>query len=190
MRLRTPRIKPVADDELNAEQQGMLTGFNDIIRNLKLFRTMLRSPDAMRGLMAWGNYIQSKKNDLQGREKEIVILRTSFLCKAAYEWSHHANIGKHAGLTEEEIEAIKAGADAHPWTPSDRILIVACDELMADHFIGDATWAEMARHFSEKQLMDIVLTSGHYAQVGKIVNTFGIQLDDGGRRDEDLIRYA
>lgn len=190
MRLRTPRIRPVSDGEANTEQRSILDGAGDLVRDLKLFRTMLRSPDAMRGLMAWGNYITSRKNDLQGREKEIVILRTSFLCRSAYEWSHHVRIGQAMGLSDAEIAAVKAGRDDYAWTPAEQVLIAAVDELIADHFIGEATWKALGQHFTEKQIMDVVLTSGHYAQVAKIVNTFGIQLDEGAPRDEDLICYA
>ncbi|MGA9795606.1 MAG: carboxymuconolactone decarboxylase family protein [Rhizomicrobium sp.] len=189
MRLRKPRIKPLAEDEATDAQKAIIATFNPIVQNLNLFRTILRFPDAFQGLTAWGNYIQSKKNDLQGRKKEIVILRTSFADKAAYEWSHHHRIGLSSGLSAEEIEAIKRDPDDFPWDLSERILLQAVDELKADTFISNETWTALAKYYSEKQMVDIVLTCSHYSQIGKIVNAFGIQLDAGTRRDEDLIAY-
>jgi 4-carboxymuconolactone decarboxylase len=189
MRLREPRIKPLAEDEATDTQKAIIATFNPIVRNLNLFRTVLRYPEAFKALTTWGNYIQSKKNDLHGRKKEIVILRTSVLDKAAYEWSHHYHIGQRAGLSLEEIAAIKGDPDDFPWDPSERVLLQAVDELKADTFISNETWKALAKYYSEKQMVDIVLTCSHYSQIGKIVNAFGIQLDNGSQRDEDLIAY-
>lgn len=190
MRLNEPRVEPVTDEELNDEQKGILEGFNEIAKNLKLFRTILKYPNAFKGLTAWGNYIQSKKNDLQGRKKEIVILRTSWNTKAAYEWSHHSRIGRHAGLSDEEIEALKKDPGAHPWDPSELVLIKAVDDLYDDDFVTNETWSEMSRHYSEKEMMDVVMTCGHYTQISRICNSFGIGLDEGAPRDEDLVKLA
>jgi alkylhydroperoxidase family enzyme len=187
MRLRTPRVPPLPDTELNAEQRDILDSVHPLARNANLFRTMLRFPEAMKGLTAWGRYIQGRKNDLQGRFKEIVILRTAYRGKAAYEWSHHHRIGRETGLTDDELLALKDRRPDHRWNRADAVLIAACDELMADDFISDATWEEMARHFSPKEMVDIVLTSGHYAQVGRIVNALGIQIDAGAHFDPDLV---
>jgi alkylhydroperoxidase family enzyme len=187
MRLREPRIKPLAENEASDGQKAIIEKFPPFARNLNLFRTILRYPDAFKALSTWGNYIQSAKNDLPPRKKEIVILRTSVRDKAAYEWSHHYRIGQEAGLSIEEIDAIKAGVDEFPWDASERVLLLAVDELNADAFISDATWKTLAKHYSEKQILDVVLTCSHYSQIGKIVNSLGIQLDDGTQRDEDLI---
>ena len=46
--------------------------------------------------------------------------------------------------------------------------------------------AELARHFDEKQRMDVVFTVGQYTQVSMFLNTFGVQLDAGQTLDPDL----
>ena len=62
----------------------------------------------------------------------------------------------------------------------------ASDELHADQFITDATWTELKGHFSDKQCMDVVFTTGQYTQVSMMLNTFGVQLDQGQTLDPDL----
>jgi alkylhydroperoxidase family enzyme len=157
-------------------------------RVLNIFRTMVTAPKAAKGFLAWGNYVLSKKNDLPAREREIVILRIGYLCKSGYEWTQHVRIGLREGLTEDEIARIKQGADAG-WSAADAALIRAADELVADHFITDATWAELGKHFSDKQRMDVVFTVGQYTQVSMILNTFGVQLDAGQTLDPELKGY-
>jgi alkylhydroperoxidase family enzyme len=120
------------------------------------------------------------------REREIVILRTGFLCKSGYEWTQHVAIGLRSGLTEAEIARIKKGADAPGWNAADAALLRASEELHKSQFITDATWIALGRHFTPKQCMDVVFTVGQYTQVSMMLNTFGVQLDEGQTLDPDL----
>lgn len=184
MRLSQPRIAPIADDQLTPEQTEALEAFRPG-PVLNIFRTLVNAPKALTRFNAWGGYVLSRRNDLPAREREIVILRTGFLCKSGYEWTQHVRIGLREGLTDDEIARIKQGAGAG-WSPADAALIRASDELHADQFITDPTWAELRRHFSEKQAMDVVFTAAQYTQVSMFLNTFGVQLDQGQTLDPDL----
>jgi hypothetical protein len=48
-----------------------------------------------------------------------------------------------------------------------------------DHFVSDATWQGLARHYDTKQLLDLVFTVGQYSLVSMALNTLGVQLDAG-----------
>ncbi|HZZ87182.1 MAG TPA: carboxymuconolactone decarboxylase family protein, partial [Caulobacteraceae bacterium] len=124
-------------------------------------------------------------NSLPPREREIVILRVGFLCKSGYEFTQHTRIGLAEGLSADEIARIKAGPDAG-WSSADAALIRAADDLVGNHFVGDATWTQLKAHFDEKQCMDVVFTAGQYTQVSMFLNTFGVQLDEGQILDPDL----
>ncbi len=187
MRLTSPRIKPLADNELSAEQKEVLEPIAaNNGRVLNIFRTLIHSPKALSGFLSWGNYILSRRNDLPAREREIVILRIGYLCKSGYEWTQHHAIGLRVGLSAEEIARIKKGADAPGWSAADKALLAASDELHKGQFISDATWKALSEHFSQKQRMDVVFTAGQYTQVSMILNTFGVQLDEGQTLDPDL----
>jgi len=185
MRLSAPRIAPVADADMTDEQRQALAPFGQGRPVLNIFRTLVRAPKALVRFNEWGAYVLSRRNSLPAREREIVILRTGFLCKSGYEFTQHTRIGLQEGLSEDEIRRIKAGADAG-WSGADAALIRAADELVTDHFVSDATWAELARHFDEKQRMDVVFTVGQYTQVSMFLNTFGVQLEPGQTLDPDL----
>ena len=184
MRLTSPRIAPLQNAEMDAEQQEIVAPMGE--RVINIFRTMIQAPKAAKGFLAWGNYVLSKKNDLPAREREIVILRIGFLCKSGYEWTQHVPIGVRAGLTEDEVARIKGGADAPGWSAADQALLRAADDLHHDQFITEPTWAALKAHFSDKQCMDVVFTAGQYTQVSMILNSFGVQLDAGQTLDPDL----
>lgn len=186
MRLTQARIAPLGDAEMDADQKEALKDFGPNLLNI--FRTLVRAPKALTRFNAWGGYVLSRRNDLPEREREIVILRVGYLCKSGYEFTQHTRIGLASGLTADEIQNIKQGAGAG-WSDADAVLIRAADELHADQFITDATWADLGRHYSEKQCMDVVFTVGQYTQVSMFLNTFGVQLDAGQTLDPDLKGY-
>ncbi|WP_084419488.1 carboxymuconolactone decarboxylase family protein [Henriciella litoralis] len=187
MRLKQPRIAPLKDEEMDADQREILGERFKTGKVFNIFRTLSKSPKAYKGFMRWGGYILSDYNDLSPRDRELVILRAGFNWKSGYEWAQHVRIGKQCGLTDEEIERIKAGPEADGWSALDAAMLQATDELTSDAFITDATWARLSE-LSEKQKMDLVMTVGQYTQVSMMLNSFGIQLDDDLTLDPDLAK--
>ena len=189
MRVSAPRVPPRKDADPSPDQAEALQPVrNGTMGVLNIFRTLAHAPKALTRFNDWGGYILSRRNDLPAREREILILRVGYLCKSGYEFTQHTRIGLQSGLTDAEIEQIKRGADAG-WSAADAVLIKAADELVGDHFITDATWAELGRHYSDKQRMDVVFTVGQYTQVSMILNSFGVQLDEGQTLDPELKGY-
>lgn len=185
MRLSEPRIFPLSDSEMDETQTAAIRKTFPSGRIFNIFRTLMRAPKASKMFMGWGGYILSDYNDLPPREREIVILRTGYNWKSGYEWAQHVRIGKEAGLTGEEIEWIKEGPDAPGWSPIESAMLNAVDELTSDSFVTDATWAALS-DLTEKQRMDLVMTVGQYTQVSMMLNSFGVQLDEGLDLDPDL----
>jgi hypothetical protein len=52
--------------------------------------------------------------------------------------------------------------------------------------VSDATWDALAE-LGDKGRMDLVFTVGQYTQVSMILNSFGVQLEDGDEADPDLL---
>ena len=187
MRLSAPRIAPVELDRLDDDQRAALEPFLVQGRVLNIFRTMARLPRALTAFLAWGSYVLSRRNSLPARDRELAILRTGYLCGAGYEWTQHVPIGREAGLSEAEVERIKVGPDAPDWSPLDRAILRASDELVADQFVTTATWADLA-DLGDTGRADLVFTVGQYTQVSMILNSFGVQLDPGQQLDPALDR--
>ncbi|HYD88753.1 MAG TPA: carboxymuconolactone decarboxylase family protein [Vitreimonas sp.] len=185
MHLDEPRIPPLTDEQLTpAQREALAPASYANTPPLNIFRTLARAPEALSAFLAWGLYIL-RNNSLPPREREIVILRIGYLCRAGYEWTQHVAIARR-GMSEAEIDAIKTGADAPVWSPADAALLRACDDLHARQFVAADNWAALKAHFNERQCMDVVFTAGQYTQVSMMLNTFGVQLEDGKALDPDL----
>jgi len=188
MRLSRPRIPPVEDSAATEEQKALTERLRrgDAVPNI--YRTLANHPPAMRAFLSWGGYILGGGNTLPDRERELAIVRVGWLCRAGYEWVAHVRIGKNAGLTDAEIERVKAGSSAAGWSDADRDILRAVEELHADQFITDPTWAALAGRWSREQRMDLVYTVAQYTQVCMILNSFGVQLDGGAKLDPETSR--
>jgi len=186
MRLNTPRIPPVEPEEWTEEQSQALgmdikelqasIGSPDKVFNI--VKTLIRYPDLFKAWLGFANHVMFNSS-LAPRDREIVILRIGWLCQSGYEFGQHIVIGRDAGLNDGEIKAIAEGDSAANWSDAERSLIKATDELHADAFISDATFAELQEHFDEKQILDVIFAVGQYNMVSMALNTTGVQLDEG-----------
>jgi alkylhydroperoxidase family enzyme len=174
VKLASPRIEPLPEDALPEEARvDMGNG-----PTLNIFRTLAHHPGLMKRWLVFGNHVLGKST-LPPREREILILRIGWLCGAGYEWGQHVVIGKAVGLDDDDVLRIARGPDADGWSPLERALLRATDELHADAFIQDATWAQLGEHYDTQQLMDLVFTVGQYQLVSMALNSFGVQPEAG-----------
>jgi alkylhydroperoxidase family enzyme len=167
-------VAPLADEQLEPELRVRFGG-GPI---LNIFRTLANHPGLAKRWLVFGNHVLAKST-LPARERELLILRIGWRCRSGYEWGQHVVIGKASGLSDEEIARIAQGPDAPGWSAEDRVLLRAVDELHADAFVSDATWAELAKRWSTQQLMDLVFTVGQYNLVSMALNSFGVQPEPG-----------
>jgi len=182
MRPTEPRIPPLDESEWSEEVREMLnlTTGGDAARGrvLNIFRTLAHHPTLMKRWLVFGTHVLIQST-LAVRERELVILRIGWLCRAEYEWGQHRLIALGAGISEDEIARVAEGPDAAGWTPLDAALLRATDELHADSCVSDVTWKQLEAQLSRQQLMDLVFTVGQYNLVSMALNTFGVQLDPG-----------
>ncbi len=171
--LDAPRIEPI-ELEKATERQKRLVGDT----NINVTKTIVQHEDLAEAWLTFARYVLAE-NSLPARDREILILRIGWLCQSEYEWGQHARIARQVGMTDTEIERITKGPDAAGWTAHERALLRATDELRESAFVSDATWAELAKTYSKKQLMDVVFTVGEYNLVSMALRTFGVQPEEG-----------
>jgi len=178
----SPRIPPLslADaDPRTRELLGALTTLRDDDTSvLNVFTTMANHPELLRRWLGFANHVLLKST-LPARERELAILRTGWLCRSPYEWGQHVVVGRHAGLTDDDVTRVAAGPDADGWTDAEAALLRTVDELHDHATVSDRTWSRLAAHFDVQQCMDLVFAIGQYHLVSFALNAFGVERDDG-----------
>lgn len=174
----TPRIPPLPPEEQDDQARELLGQANAPgAPASNIFTTLVRHPGLFRRWLPFGGKLLAGK--LSARDRELLILRTGWLCTSPYEWGQHVLIARTSGVTDDEIERVKAGPDAPGWSADDATLLRAADELHTDHRIGDATWAALAERFDERQLIEVPMVVGHYHLVAMTLNSLGVQREPG-----------
>ena len=167
-----PRLPPLPHDAWDDEIKAIFAE-----PSLNIFGTLARHPKLLKRWIVFGNHVLAKST-LSPRDRELLILRTGWNCKAPYEWGQHVAIGRTAGITDDEIDRIARG-DASGWTANEAALLAAADELHTMSTLSDETYASLAKHYDEQQMLDIVFCVGQYHLVSMALNTFRVQRDDG-----------
>lgn len=118
-----------------------------------------------------------RDSSLSPRQRELIILRTAHNCQSDYEWAHHVVRGREAGLSDEEVERVRAGAQHLAWASADAALLHCADEMFQQTEIQARTLALMAEHYSKEQLLDTIYTIGVYITLGTILKSFSVPLE-------------
>jgi 4-carboxymuconolactone decarboxylase len=174
-----PRIPPLPREGRDPRTEELLEPLRRPDgTELNIFATLAHHPKLLKRWSAFGGVLLYG-GSLPARERELLILRAGYLCRAHYEWGQHVAIGRAAGLTDDEIARVPAGADAEGWSAEDAALLRAADELHRDSRISDATWAALAERWDEPQLIEICMVVGQYHLVAFTLNSLGVQREDG-----------
>ena len=108
-----------------------------------ILQVMGNHPDLGKVYNQWGKHFLMH-NTLSTRVLEIIVLRVAVRAKSAYEWHNHVGYGMNAGLTLEEIAAIRDYPEGGAFSESEDAVLTAVDELIDAHNVSDATWARLA----------------------------------------------
>lgn len=169
-----PRLTPIGPAQRTEEQRRLLSAIRgDDAPNL--FSTVVRHPALFR---TWLPFCMQLLTDsvFPPRERELLIIRTASLCGSAYELEHHLKIGSEADLTDHELAALN-GEASEAWSPRERLLVAAADELHANHVICDATWRGLSALLTTEQLVELPMLVGHYILLAGTLRSLGVPLD-------------
>jgi len=146
------------------------------IAPLRLFTTLARDERLFVKFFAAGLL---DRGHLSLREREIVIDRTTALCRAEYEWGVHiALFTAPAGFTEEQVYAlVHRQPSAACWNAREQALIRMCDSLHRDASLTDELWNALRAHFSEEAILELLLLAGHYRTVSYLTNVLRLPLE-------------
>lgn len=174
---RGPRMAPLTPP-YDAEAQAALDLLGPPIR---LFRVLARRPELARGVAGWGHYYLSRRSALTLRQRELVILRTTALCGADYEWGVHvAYFAGKVGITPDQLRSLGSGTpDDGCWDAGDRALLAAVDDLHETSDLSDRRWADLVSAGGEEVALEVTLLSGWYHAISYAVRALRLPLEPG-----------
>ena len=174
-----PRIAPLANLPENLRELALPPkGYGTPGEVTVAYRILLNHPAVVRDLRPIGEFFL-RETLLAIRDRELLILRVSWLCRSPYEWGEHVKIAKAQGVTVEEIAAITVGSADPIWSATDRALLRAVEEVREVSMISDETWDVLAQSYNSLQLIEIPVLIGQYQATAYWLNCLRIPLREG-----------
>ncbi|MFR9752893.1 carboxymuconolactone decarboxylase family protein [Nocardia sp. 004] len=173
-----PRISPGRIRELGPvnwvvwQIVSRATGTSDA----HLFSTLGRTRGLFRGWLHYSGKLMPGGR-LPRYESELVIIRVAQLRDCAYEMDHHIRLSRRAGVTGEILDRLRTGPTAAGWSDKHRALLNAVDRLVNTRDLDDDTWAELAKYYDERSLIEIVLLINQYDGLATTITALRIQRD-------------
>lgn len=107
----------------------------------------------------------------------MIILRVATRTDSAYERFHHVPLALDCGVSEEEVNAILAGADHVADDPINAAMGFV-DQLVAGVHGAPPNLDGVGEHFSPNEIAEMVLLVGHYLMTSVFVSALGITPED------------
>lgn len=169
---------PLADEEMSAAQSRLVESYRrgDFLSNV--VRVFARHTELFAAYKPFGLFAM-RGSSLPPRLRELAILRIGVLNHCDYEWSHHVEISRAAGVPDEVIERVRRGSADPAWSEAERAVLVATEALHARADVPAPAMAELARWLLPQQVFELVATVGNYVMITMILNTFEVPLEPG-----------
>jgi alkylhydroperoxidase family enzyme len=158
--------------ELIAKIRGGLQG-----RLLHVYRTMLHAPDLVG---AWLDYMGAVrwKTEIEGRLREIAIIRIAHLNRARYSMRQHVpKVALGEGLTLEECDALADWRSSRFFSERERAVLAYADAMTRDVQVPDPVYEAVRIYFSHRQMVELTLLIAAYNMQNRVVEALDVELE-------------
>jgi alkylhydroperoxidase family enzyme len=125
--------------------------------------------------LAFSDMLAGKQSRLDPKLRELLILRVAWRTGSGYEWNQHSRMGGDEGLTDAQLRAVRKGHDVEVWTPLERALLTAVDEMIDRFAVSDETWNQLSMAFDAGQLLELLFVVGGYLCLATVLNSAGLR---------------
>lgn len=127
---------------------------------------------------AWTEFANAIRHDSKTPRalREVMILRTAQIAHSEYEWAHHLRMARKAGVSEAKIAALAGWRDSREFDAKERAALALTEAVMACN-VTDEVHAEVKRHFSDAEFVELSLTASFYAMVSRMLDAMRVEMD-------------
>lgn len=166
------RLPYLRRSDLPPEHQDVLT------RDIAINQVLANSPGAARVFGDLGMFIRHRSR-LDPRLRQLAIMQIGWSARSPYEWSHHVQIGRDAGVTGDDIAnlAIEAAGVESSIDPLARLVLRGAREMWEGPGMSAGTFAALRDRLDNECLTDLVVTVAYYCGVVRILATLDVEVE-------------
>ena len=166
-----PRFKPIAPEQMTAEQKRVVQALTDGQRGgvRGPFPALLRLPALADRVRVLGDFVRFE-GSLPAPLRELAILMVARFWSAQYEWYAHSRHAVKAGLDPSVPEAIAKGQRPPRLSADEALVYDVCTELLYKCDVSDETFDAAVKRFGETTVLELVSLAAYYGFVSLILN--------------------
>lgn len=145
-------------------------------RMLNLYRMLLNSPPVAEGWLALFTAIRQQAK-LADRYRELATLRVAVLNGADYEFEAHVPFALRAGVTQAQLDAMRAGKPPEGLGRADLAVLDYTEAMTRSIRVDDALFARVREHFDEQETVELTATIAGYNLVSRFLEALRIDHD-------------
>jgi 4-carboxymuconolactone decarboxylase len=141
---------------------------------INVYKLLMHSP-AM--AVIWLDMISTArfKSALDGRLREIVIVRVALLNNTDYVFKQHVpQLAAPEGLSEAESRELADWRNSKAFSPRERAALAYTDAMTRDIAVPDSVFDALRSHFSEREIVDLTVLVGIYNMHTRVFTALGI----------------
>ncbi|WP_054107216.1 carboxymuconolactone decarboxylase family protein [Novosphingobium sp. AAP83] len=125
----------------------------------------------------WSDLLTAlEKSTLSRRLWELTILFVAREWDSQFEWWAHEAPALRQGLSHEVVEALRRGERPAFENADEAAVYQYLTELMHDHRVTDPTYDALKAHIGSRQVVELTVLAGHYANVAMTLAAHDVQL--------------
>jgi 4-carboxymuconolactone decarboxylase len=160
-----------ADEDLPEDIREVLAS----LPPLNVFRAVASVPASFRPFMQLGGSLLAGP-EIDARNREIAILGVARETGAAYEWAQHEQLAATAGVSAEEIDAVRDG-DPSALDADGALAYRAATEISRDVRISDEALAAVRQRWGDPGAAELILCIAYYNMVSRFLESAGVEIE-------------
>ncbi len=171
------KIEQPDSDELKQMYERLAAGGMGL-GVLNIFKAMAHSPALLRDWVRMATPLLTGGLTLSPRLRELTILRVGQLSGSEYEFGQHVRIARAAGVSYEEMAALKDYRESEHFSEVERAVLAytdACARLEAD---ASDQARGLKRWLSDRELLELTFCVGHWGMVARVLVALEVELDE------------
>ena len=139
------------------------------------YQALLHTPGLASAWFDFNNAVRFQTS-LGDRARELVIMRVAALTGCDYVWNvHEAKYAGPAGITPQEIVALRDWRNSGVYGGKERALLAYVDAMTQDVSVPDAVFDAMRKHFSEREILELTVLTGAYNMQARLLRALDIR---------------
>jgi alkylhydroperoxidase family enzyme len=115
--------------------------------------------------------------------RELTIMRTAQISGSHYELAQHTPIALACGYSQAQLDGMDKWQQPGLFPDKERALLGYIDQAIGRNGnVDDAVFAELARHFTPRDIVELTITATQYVTTGLLTRSLQIKPESDGRR--------